>query len=88
MINFSINNLLENNTLFVWFYDSAVDADTIVQVSNATSPPLNLITLKRLPNHSLLIAETDSQYNLREKNSLKTTVVVVHSLIKIYHLLF
>ena len=30
MINFSINNLLENNTLFVWFHDSAVDADTIV----------------------------------------------------------
>ena len=30
MINFSINNLLENNTLFVWFYDSAMDADTIV----------------------------------------------------------
>ena len=33
MINFSIDNpleKLENNTLFVWFHDSAVDADTIV----------------------------------------------------------
>ena len=74
MINFSIDNLLEkleNNTLFVWFHDSAVDSDTIVQLSNATSPPLNLITLKRPPNHNLLIAETDSENNPRKKVVLR-----------------